>query len=543
MSSVFDLPKSVEELGSLNDDMTRVSYQQVSATRDVVGANFPNGTQHYKFTTGSTQWWIPARSYLRMRVSIEKVGGAALDVGDDIAPNMGICANLFQSAEIRLQGKTISRISDFLPQIDALETRLSKSKSYLDSTGASLNLWQPSVAERQTVMAQGCPILNKSGAKKVTRTSLANPNQVAVAAGGVFTFTQNGGTAIPNLTNTFSRGDTAKIVLDAGGGVAGTTYTIEVAAVGAATLTSSSSQAAVGATNILTLEKIEPVSATRAKQDIELIWTPPLALMKHDKALPTGAWELVLTPHNSSAYQKYGIESSLSDKTTGNGGNFQLSVDQVFFYCATVEGKRFEEGSYMLDLDHTTCQVNTVDQATFGQKDFTVSPSTYALTAAYQDGRVGTDTRISSTKFRSYQNGVAGVIPADTAVVPQELNLQRFFINYNSQNFPQPDADPEFDTEKDYTAQRYAETQIMSGCMFDTGGCETIQEYHDRGSYYHFRCPQDAGNRATRVIVHQGFKAPVELNNNRLLLFSHHKSVMYVSVKDGQVLSVDVEEM
>jgi hypothetical protein len=531
MSSVFDLPKSVEELGSLNDDMTRVGYQQVSATRDVTKTSFPNGTQHYKFTTGSTQWWIPARSYFRMRLSIKNgVGaGAALTVGDGIAPNMGICANLFQSAEIRLQGKTISRIGDFLPQIDALETRLSKSKSYLDSTGASLNLWQPSVAERQTVMANNCPILNKSGASQVTKTSLAAPNQVAVVVGGVFTFTQNGGVAIPDLTTIFSVGDTARITV-----VGGLTYTIEVAAVGAATLTSSSSQAAVGATNITSLEKIEPVSASRAVQDIELIWTPPLALMKHDKALPQGAWEIVLTPHNSSAYQKYAIESIGADKTAGTGNDFQVSVDDVFFYCATVEGKRFEEGSYMLDLDQTSCQVNTVDQTTFGQKDFTVSPSTYALTCAYQDGRVGTNSLCSSTKFKSYNAGVTE---------STELKLTRLFINYNSQNFPQPDSDPAFDETKDYTAQRYTESQIASGCMFDTGGCETIQEYHDRGAYYHFRCPQDAGNRATRVIVHQGFATGTDLTNNRLLLFSHSKSVMYVSVKDGQVLSVDVEEM
>lgn len=527
MSSVFDLPKSVEELGSLNDDMTRVGYQQVSATRDVTGVTFPNGTQHYKFTTGSTQWWIPARSYFRMRVSIKDAAGNPLVVGDDVAPNMGICANLFQSAEIRLQGKTISRISDFLPQIDALETRLSKSKSYLDSTGASLNLWQPSVAERQTVMANGCPILNKSGAKKVTTTSLAAPNQVAVAAGGIFTFTQNGGVAIPNLANTFAVGDTARISV-----VGGLTYTIEVAAVGAATLTSSSSQAAVGATNVTSLEKIEPVSASRAVENIELIWSPPLALMKHDKALPTGAWEIVLNPHNSSAYQKYGIESSEADKNAGV--DFNLTVDEVFFYCATVEGKRFEEGSYMLDLDQTSCQVNPISQPAFGQKDFTVSPSTYALTAAYQDGRVGTNSLCSSTKFKSYNVALTE---------SEELKLNRFFINYNSQNFPQPDADPEFDATTDRTAQRYAESQIMSGCMFDTGGCETIQEYHDRGSYYHFRCPQDAGNRATRVIVHQGFTGGTDVTNMRLLLFCHHKSVMYVSVKDGQVLSVDVEEM
>lgn len=527
MSSVFDLPKSVEELGSLNDDMTRVGYQQVSATRDVTGASFPNGTQHYKFTTGSTQWWIPARSYFRMRVSIKDAAGNPLVVGDDVAPNMGICANLFQSAEIRLQGKTISRISDFLPQIDALETRLSKSKSYLDSTGASLNLWQPSVAERQTVMSNDAPILNKSGAKDVLTTSIVAPNQVAITVGGLFTFTQNGGVAIPNLTTIFNVGDTAKITV-----AGGLTYTIEVAAVGAATLTSSSSQAAVVATNCTSLERIRSVSASRAVENIELIWTPPLALMKHDKALPTGAWEIVLNPHNSSAYQKYGIESSQADKTAGV--DFNLTVDEVFFYCATVEGKRFEEGSYMLDLDQTSCQVNTINQAAFGQKDFTVSPSTYALTAAYQDGRVGTNSLCSSTKFKSLNVALTE---------SEELKLNRFFINYNSQNFPQPDADPEFDATTDRTAQRYAESQIASGCMFDTGGCETIQEYHDRGSYYHFRCPQDAGNRATRVIVHQGFVGGTDVTNMRLLLFCHHKSVMYVSVKDGQVLSVDVEEM
>ena len=383
-------------------------------------------------------------------------------------------------------------------------------------------------------MANGCPILNKSGAKQVTKTSLAAPNQVAISAGGVFTFSQNGGTAIPDLTTIFDVGDTARITV-----AGGLTYTIEVAATGAATLTSSSSQAAVGATNITSLEKIEAVSASRAVQDIELIWTPPLALMKHDKALPTGAWELVLTPHNSSAYQKYAIESiGDADKTSGANNDFQVEVQEVFFYCATVEGKRFEEGSYMLDLDQTSCQVNTVTLPGFGQKDFTVSPSTYALTAAYQDGRVGTDSRISSTKFKTYNTNVT-----DVGNKSEELKLERFFINYNSQNFPQPDADPAFTATTDRTAQRYVESQIMSGCMFDTGGCETIQEYHDRGSYYHFRCPQDAGNRATRVIVHQGFKQPADLANNRLLLFCHHKSVMYVSVKDGQVLSVDVEEM
>jgi len=526
MTSIFDLPKSVEELDSLNDGMTRVGYNQVSATRDVTGASFPNGTQHYKWTTASTQWWIPARSYFRMRLSIKDAGGNPLEIGDDVAPNMGLCANLFQSAELRLQGKTISRISDFLPQIDALETRMDKSKAYLDGTGASLNLWQPSVAERKTVMCDDAPALNKSGADDVFLTSVVAPNQVAVAVTGVFTFTQNGGVAIPDLTTLFNVGDEAEIAV-----AGGRTYTIKVAAVAAATLTSSSSQEAVGATNVTSLRRIRPVSASRAVENIELIWKPPLSLMKHDKALPQGAWEIVLNPHNSSAYQKYGIESAQADKVAGT--DFTLTVDEMFFYCAVVEGERFDTGSYVLDLDNTSCQVNQISQTGFGQKDFTVSPATYALTAAYQDTRVGTNSLCSSTKFKSYNAGLTA---------SEELKLNRFFINYNSQNYPEIDADPTFDATTDRTAQRYAETQIMSGCMFNEGGCESIQEYHDRGSYYHFKCPQDAGSRATRVIVHQGFNA-ADVDNMRLLLFSHHKSVMYVSVKDGQVLSVDVEEM
>lgn len=533
MTSIFDLPKSVEELDSLNGGMSRVGYNQVSATRDVTGTSFPNGTQHYKWTTAATQWWIPARSYFRMRVKLtgdnnNPDGNTNLNLADDVAPNMGLCANLFQSAELRLQGKTISRIGDFLPQIDALETRMEKSKAYLDGAGASLNLWQPSVAERKTVVCSDAPILDKSGAKDVFLTSVAGLNQVAVAATGVFTFTQNGGVAIPDLTTIFSVGDEAEIA------TAGRTYTIKVAAATAATLTSSSSQFVVAATPVTSLRRIRPVSASRNVREIELIWKPPLSIMKHDKALPCGAWEIVLNPHNSSAYQKYGIESALADKSA----NFTLTVEEVFFYCAVVEGKRFDSGSYVLDLDNTSCQVNQISQPGFGQKDFTVSPATYALTAAYQDSRVGTDSRISSTKFRSYQNA----LPASGAVVPQELKLNRFFINYNSQNFPQPDADPQFDTSIDKTAQRYVETQIMSGCYYNEGGPESITEYHSRGAFYHFLCPQDDGSRATRVIVHQGFNA-ADVANMRLLLFSHHKSVVYVSVKDGQVLSVDVEEM
>ena len=51
-------------------------------------------------------------------------------------------------------------------------------------------------------------------------------------------------------------------------------------------------------------------------------------------------------------------------------------------------------------------------------------------------------------------------------------------------NLPAPDADPNFTPTLDYTTQRYVESQMYAGAYYDTGGCESIQQYHNRGSYY-----------------------------------------------------------
>jgi hypothetical protein len=122
------------------------------------------------------------------------------------------------------------------------------------------------------------------------------------------------------------------------------------------------------------------------------------------------------------------------------------------------------------------------------------------------------------------------------------LTLNRLFINFAGKNAPQPDADPAFDATTDRTAQRWVETQLATGRIHSAGGPESIQEFHNRGSYYTFLTPQDAGSRATRVIVHQGFDGSAGMANTRVLLFSHHTSVVQVNMQDGMVTNVQVTE-
>ncbi len=141
--SIFDLKQSAAELPSLNQGTSRLSYEQHPPTRDVTGNNFPNGAIHIRWQVAGTRWWVPANSYIRMRCSIGTNASPPLQQSAnlDIAPNMGLAANLFQSAEFRIADKTVSRVSDYMAQVDALEKRLNKSKSWMDSVGKDLELW------------------------------------------------------------------------------------------------------------------------------------------------------------------------------------------------------------------------------------------------------------------------------------------------------------------------------------------------------------------------------------------------------------------
>ena len=89
--------------------------------------------------------------------------------------------------------------------------------------------------------------------------------------------------------------------------------------------------------------------------------------------------------------------------------------------------------------------------------------------------------------------------------------MNRFFLNFAGQNLPAPDADPAFVAGKDYTTQRYVESQMFLVAYYDTGGCESIQQYHNRGSYYYFSWPRDGTDRST-VNVYQQFDVAADLH-------------------------------
>ena len=563
MSSIFDLKTSVEELSSTNEGTSRMEYDQHPPTRDVVGNNFANGAIHFRFQTSGQKWWIPSRSYIRTRFKLTKGNGTtALDLTDLTAPNMGMMASLFQSAEIRINDKVVSRVSDFMPQVDALEHRLTKSKSWLDSVGEATNWWEDNQAIRMNeVSSDGAILKDKTPVPEAEQIQTAAQlgfdalNSYAyVAATGIVTFAQGGAAGAPPVVDggLFAEGDLFAFTAVAGGETGVLGVRMRVAQI-------------IDATNI----RVEPIAPndvvadnannfsriraggagvtpdSRRISNFETCWCPPLSLFKVGHALPSMRVELVLNPQTATAYQKRAIESVLGENSRnptlpgGAAANFKLEVVNMYLYTATVEGPRADDITYLLDLEQTRCQAEKIDNANLQQKNFDVSPSTYALTCAFQDLRAGEHTAVSASKFKSYDNLL-------NPSIQQELKLIRFFVNFAGQTLPAPDADPSFVAGEDYSIQRYTDSQIYSGAFYDTGGAETIEEYHDRGAYYYQSWPRDGTDRSTRVTVSQGFIASggnaADVVNMRLLLFDHSKQIARIRVQDGRVVDVQLED-
>ncbi len=536
--SIFDLKQSASELPSLNQGMAKMTYMQVPPTRDVTGNNFPNGQIHIRFEVAGTRWWCPAKSYIRMRAGFFQADGTTpVVVNDDIAPNMGIMSSILQSAEFRIADKTVSRVSDYMAQVDALEKRLTKSNSWMDSAGSDLEAWDPSQAKRlANVSSDGCMMgqeVPQAGLDRLEQGFDAATNTIqvtAVAPGqGTIVWAAAGGAAIPDVRVLYKVGD----VID----YLGIKYTI----------TGFTTALIVRVTAPIAVAAVAPAAAVdwflsqgtsdnycgrRNRQ--EYIWQPPLSVFKLPHCLPSGKYELVLNPQNSSVYQKRAIESAFGDKAQGAAGDFQFIIDDYYLYVSTVEGPAVSDLSYFMSLEETRCQQENVDNTTgLQQKNFDVSPNTYALTMAFQGQENGTRTDQSASKFK-----VPQIAAAPLSYPSGELALNRVYIQYNGENKPSPDGDPDYLSPRDYLKSRYAETQLYSGAYWDAGGPESYKLWLQRGFYMYFAYPKDGLSESTRVNVNFSFQTQLNNDSGRVLLFDHHRSVVLVSISNGRVIDV-----
>lgn len=426
--SVFKLPQTLE---SSNSGITDFKYNQYNPRTNVISAatGLLDKRVDIPFTLGPTEWWMPSRSYVKVRYTIALVGGAPFDNLTNVkhgAVSMNTCANLFSSGSFTLNNKRICSIESNLPQVDILEQRLHKSGAWLESVGASTNNLQQDPTDRELVLQK--------------------------------------------------------------------------------------------------------------TKEFESVWQPKcLSIFKYAGALPTGNYQLSLQP-DILAQSISSVQNRWQEPAMVNGVDFEFKVQSIELYVATLEGERVDDAKYLISLNQTNCVDTsfTTSAQSLTKTYFNVAPTSKALTVAFQTDDVAT-SKASASRFTCL----------DANGDQREKSLNRLFIQYAGKTFPKYEVDSGFDSnvavKKDYTTQRYVDSQINSGSYFSEGGAEGVSDWHSRGSYHHFLCPKEVGNRATRATVNTQFAD--DMTGNKILLFDHSTVAVQVVIDSGIVREVQVLDL
>lgn len=558
--SIFELPTESSQL--MASKIKKFTYRQYPATRDVSGTNFSNGSQTWRWQGASNQWWLPSQSYMRFRLSITDSTSNQPFNANDLAPALNTCSQFYQSMNMKMGGNTVSSISDYCAQVDTLKKRLRHSKSAIDSLEDSKGFWSADFKNRQAKISKDGFLLKDINSTLSTSTYTRQQIGLDAAGGagndrnaleykdatGLCTFSQNGGAALPAV-NPFRVGDllvytgiqgaaatdlrvgTVSRVIEV---IDTTSFRVEPGVIGG-------DVAVDGRTDFrLLASSVSRSNEALGKHQIELIWKPPLSLFDVGHALPMNCmYEMVLNPHTSESIQRRIVQSLLADKTPNT--DFKVSFDQAYLYLAEVEGPSIEDSSFLLELDEMTIQTEHIDSRSFSQKNFDVSPSTKAISVFYQDERANSGTLVSDSLLKAYPTDVTE--SNKSGDLTEEQKLSRFYLHYAGQKYPQVDWDPAFTEDKNHLTQLYIETLGASGCIFDNGGCETLQEWLDRGMYLHFQTPRHPSDRSTRCSVHNEFDSTADITNMRVAVCSHFTNVVNVQLKNGRVVDVKSAEI
>ena len=501
--SVRGLTTSIEELKNNKNNYSKISYRQVNPDKAVSGTQFAGGECHFRFSVGGSNWWIANRSFLSLRANLYSTGTTQPTLASDMGPAPGFTANLFTGCELRQSDTPISRITSNLPQIDAVRTRLMKSKSWIDSVGKSTNFWEVDYNARKQAI-----VSNAISEPKVAKQVVLTGTSIAIGADGVVT-----GHATCLLSTELVAGD---ILV-----VGSSRFTVLTATSATAATVFPAPAVAIAANTSFHREVVTNTTAAAGKHIIETTWQPPLGVFDLSTPLPPGDYDLVLFPNTSN------FNSAAIQVASGAIGAKNLTVVNMFFNVCVVESENIpSDFTYYLDLHETQLQPRALAASITTEQiiDFSVPPTTYALSVAVQEIGAGSNPIYPPTQF--------------TSASSQELNLTRLRLTYAGQVQPSPDNALDYTTAgTNYFTKLYLDYLMASNSFADGSVGESFDVWRKRGPIAHYQFLRPSGDGSTRVDCAISCSAAT----SNALLFSHYSNVAQISYKNGRCESVRVE--
>jgi hypothetical protein len=286
----------------------------------------------------------------------------------------------------------------------------------------------------------------------------------------------------------------------------------------------------------------------------QVMFQPPIGIFSEANAISGGDFKISLNP--SPNFKINGVQSLRALQPYSSLqllGDYDLIIKDVRFYVATINSDVTPTGVIPLSLVEMAVLNKTLNSQNGGGSqnlDFTVPPSTLAITVFVQGASAGTNTIVPATKFY-LQTGDGDPYPAGLNVnqINESLidnlanNLQQIQVTYGSITKTQTLYNSQYSGLEgvNKNIQRFLQSIQYSGKIVSEGGAESQPQYLERGNYWHFDFSKDKNDTSSYVNVQLAFNGTIGTGNN-LFIVAHYSRQCEISYENGfitQVISVN----
>jgi len=540
----------MQELKQLEMHELELSWREIVCKRSVAdpagpadASIFSQGIQDFSFSVSGKNAWIPAYSYFRADITVEKLTAGANaripTLADNIALSDVMPGCLYNNIYFRAGGQDISSITQFVPQAAALKCRLDNSGAWLKYVGRDGMGCDSDFTRRKNKISidgqyheDGLVVTNDT-VEKPKRKNNGEVNNAATIewdpATGKLTCVPGNAAANSNfLESGLKPGDIVKFPATAQSILVSNAPITNAEAFGV----SLGLPDAVAANAAATINSVADPRA--GKNRLFVTFQPPIGIFDLHQGIGSGDFKIQLNPNAN--YKRACLESLGKSNGTVDlvpGVDYNVRVNNVTLYVCQVKKDMPASGVVQMMLREMQLLNKTLNVGTStNQLDFTVPPSTYALTVFVQSnvGASGTDTRLPPTRFKT--------IDTASGATGQEENLAQIQVTYGSVSKPSTLYSSEYSDNDNRMVQRWLSSQYHSKKINNQGGTEAFNEWMDRGPYYHFDFQRDKMDSSTYVNVQISFGAPGLPAGCQLMLVAHYTRQVELSYESGYVTQV-----
>jgi hypothetical protein len=267
--------------------------------------------------------------------------------------------------------------------------------------------------------------------------------------------------------------------------------------------------------------KRDLLRTTNGRNKIYALWTPPISLFDSEEIKMGSAFDYKISLTPNPNYRVSAVETrnpSFMDNAT-----YQLNILDVKLYIYTVKMSIPDQISTYDLLDcHVQSQIHQYSL------QYTVPSNTLAITIFVQSEKAGKDARIPPSMFKCDR---------DT-----DLNLESLQVSYNGITKSSTPWSSNFENNiggrnVNLMYQRYRDSLNELDMNIDSLGCETFEDWLQRGGFYHFSFGKDSMARNTQLQILSKFSPALE-PSSKMFVVSWYKRSIQITTNKGMIVDV-----